>query len=84
MADVGGNILKYREKVTAATSAKLTERDTKIKALEAEVARLVQANKDLEALPRSLNDKASAASLKASDSDAEDITQIARFGNKQR
>lgn len=80
LADVGGDFVKYREKVTGSLQSQLTERDTRIKAMEAEIAALKQAQSDLETVPRSLNSTSSGAAPKAGEGDPEDIKDIARFG----
>lgn len=84
LADVGGNFVKYREKVTGELRGQLTERDTRIKALEAQIETLKKAQADLEALPRSLNSKSSGAAPKAGEEDEPDLRSITRFGNQQR
>lgn len=83
LADVGGDFVKYREKITAESRTQLAEKDTRIKALEAQVAELTKQKTDLETLPRSLNSRTS-ASPAAGDEDDEEIGSIVRFGNKSR
>jgi hypothetical protein len=82
LAGVGGDFVKYREKVTGELSGKLGERDKQIATLTAQVEALTKAQKDLETLPRSLNSKPS-GSPAASDADDVDIKTLVRFGNKQ-
>jgi len=81
LADVGGNLQKYREKITADSRTQIAERDTRIKALEAQVAELTHQKTELETLPRSLNSRTSAAPA-AGSVEPEDIKSIARFGNQ--
>lgn len=84
LADVGGDFMKYREKITADSRAQITERDTRIKSLEAQIADLTQKMTDLEHIPRSLNSRPSGAAPQAGSADPEDIKTIARFGNQSR
>lgn len=81
LADVGGDLMKYRDKVTAASQAQLTERDAQIKALTAEIDTLKKAQVDLDEVPRSLNQQTSSAAPKAGSNDPENIRSIVRFGN---
>lgn len=84
LADVGGDFVKYRQKITADSRTQLAERDTRIKALEGQLAELTQKMTDLEQLPRSLNSKSSGAAPKAGSADPEDLRSIARFNNQSR
>lgn len=81
LADVGGDFVKYREKVTGDLKGQLSERDARIKALEAEVESLKKAQTDLESIPSSLNGATSGPSPKVTDADADSLTKIVRFGN---
>jgi hypothetical protein len=81
LADVGGDFVKYREKVTGDMKSQLAERDTRIAALEAENAALKKAQADLESIPSSLNGATSGPPPKASEADAESLRNIVRFGN---
>jgi hypothetical protein len=83
LADVGGDFVKYREKVTAESRTQLAEKDTRIKALEAENAELKKQKTDLETLPRSLNSRTSATPAAGSE-DPEDLKSIVKFGNQHR
>lgn len=78
LADVGGDLMKYRDKVTAASQSKLDEQAKQIAALTAEIDTLKKSQAELAAVPRSLNALPSAAA-KVSDSDADDISNIVRF-----
>ncbi len=78
-----GDIMRMLEHETGAMKGEIANRDTRIKALEAEVERLSKLSKDLEALPRSLNSRASGQPQAATEDD-EEISTITRFGNKQR
>lgn len=60
LADVGGDIEKYREKVTAQERAKLGEMETRLKALEAENKALKEAQDKKAKVPQSLNSENSA------------------------
>lgn len=84
LADVGGDLMKYRDKVTAASQAKLDEQAQQIATLTAEVETLKKAQADLDSVPRSLNNTSSGAAPKAGSDDEESIKSIARFGNKPR
>ncbi len=83
LASVGGDFVKYRQKITADSTKQLADRDARIKALEGELEATKKAKADLEALPTSLNSKGSSASSKDVGED-DSIANIARFGNKQR
>ncbi len=78
LADVGGDLMKYRDKVTAASQAKLDEQAKQIAAMAAELETLKKSQSELAAVPRSLNGLPSSAA-KASDEDADDIRNIVRF-----
>jgi cell division protein FtsB len=82
MADVNGNFLQYREKLTAGHAAALAEKDTRISALQAELDALKKTNADLQSLPRSLN-KSPSGAPKAGEEDDEDIGSIVRFNNRK-
>lgn len=82
LADVGGDLMKYRDKVTASMKGELETRDARIKALEAELAAAKQAQTELESIPRSLNGTSSGPTPKAGAGDPEDIRYIVRFGSK--
>lgn len=84
LADVGGDLMKYREKVTASSQSKIDEQAKQIAALTAEVESLKKAQTDLEGVPRSLNSTSSGPSPKPGAEDDEDIKSIARFGNSKR
>lgn len=79
LGDVGGDITKYREKVTSEMRAELTKRDEQINALRAQLEAVQKSQSELSSVPRSLNNKGSGASPKSEDADPEDITQIVRF-----
>jgi hypothetical protein len=83
LADVGGDFVKYREKVTADSTKQIAERDARIKALEVELEATKKAKADLESLPTSLNSKGSQTSSKDV-GDEESLQTLVRFGNKQR
>lgn len=78
LADVGGDLMKYRDKVTAASQAKLDEQSRQIAALTAEIDTLKKSQAELAAVPRSLNSLPSTPA-KAGDADADDINSIVRF-----
>lgn len=78
LGDVGGDIVKYREKVTAESKAEIAKRDEQIKTLTAQIEELTKAQAELAAVPRSLN-QLSASVPKSTDADPEDINQIVRF-----
>ena len=78
LADVGGDLMKYRDKVIAASQAKLDEQAKQMAAMAAELETLKKSQAELAAVPRSLNGVPS-TSAKAGDEDPEDITNIVRF-----
>jgi hypothetical protein len=84
LADVGGDLMKYREKITGQSKTEIETRDARIKALEAELAATKEAQTELANIPRSLNGTSSGASPKAGSEDPEDIRSIARFGQKPK
>lgn len=79
LGDVGGDIMKYREKVTAESRAEIAKRDEQIKALTAQLDAVQKAQAELAAVPRSLNQLQSGASPKATDADPDDLDKIVRF-----
>lgn len=82
LSDVGGDLTKYRQKLTAEMDAKLTERDKTISVMKAELDALKQAQVNLSSVPRSLN-TTSSVSTPVSGEDPEDIKNLVRFGNKR-
>lgn len=83
LAPVGGDFVKYREKVTSELKGELSKRDEQIKALSAEVERMKKAQADLEAIPRSLNKGNESAPRTTAEADDDDLHSIVRFGNKR-
>lgn len=79
LAPVGGDFVKYREKVTGELKGELSKRDEQIKALTAKVEALSKAQKELEAVPRSLNASQSGGTPRSEDADPDDIRNIVRF-----
>jgi hypothetical protein len=79
LGDVGGDITKYREKVTAESRAEIAKRDEQIATLSAQLAAIQKAQEELAAVPRSLNKLQSGASPRGTDVDPDDINQIVRF-----
>jgi hypothetical protein len=84
LADVGGDLMKYRDKVTAGSQAKIDELSQQLAAMKAENEALKKAQTDLENVPRSLNNATSGAAPKPGEGDPESIRSIARFGNQKR
>lgn len=78
LADVGGDFVKYREKITGSARAELAAKDERIKALEAELASTRQTQSARDEVPESLNRLPSGA-VPARDGDATDINKIVRF-----
>jgi len=78
LADVGGDLMKYRDKVTSASQSKIDEQAKQIAALTAQVEALTKSQAELAAVPRSLNGLPSTPA-KAGDEDADDIHSIVRF-----
>lgn len=83
MSEVGGDILKYRDKVTADSSSKLTAATAEIATLKAQIEALTKSKTELEQIPTSLNARASASPATGEVGD-EPIAQIARFGKQTR
>jgi uncharacterized coiled-coil protein SlyX len=83
LGPVGGDFMKYREKVTGELKGELSKKDEHIKALEAKLQQFEKSQKELAAVPTSLNSVQSSASPKVIDVDAEDIKTLVRFGNKR-
>jgi hypothetical protein len=83
MSEVGGNILAYRDKVTADSASKLKEAETQVAALKAQVEALTKAKADIEQIPTSLNSRASVAATNGVPSD-ESLGSLVRFSTKQR
>lgn len=79
LSDVGGDFIKYREKVSSQYKVKLSEQEQQIAALKAENEALKKAQQDLETLPRSLNKATSVTAPKIGEQDPEDIKSIVRF-----
>lgn len=84
LSDVGGDFLKYREKITSGLTYELTKRDGRINALEAELATMKKTQSDLDALPKSLNNRATGVTPtpQAGEGDDESIKSIVRFGKQ--
>jgi septal ring factor EnvC (AmiA/AmiB activator) len=80
LAEVGGDFVKYREKVTGEARTKISDLETRNKALEAQVAELTKQKTDLETLPRSLNSRPSGSAPVSGSEDPEDIKSLTRFG----
>lgn len=78
LGDVGGDIVKYREKVTAEARAEVAKRDEQIKTLTAQMEALQKSQAELAAVPRSLN-QLPVSTPKGSDTDPDDINNLVRF-----
>jgi BMFP domain-containing protein YqiC len=61
LSEVGGDLTKYREHITAKTATELNEAKARIKALEAELAAGKASQEKKAAIPQSLNAEASGA-----------------------
>lgn len=83
MAEVGGDILKYREKVTADSATRLKAIETENAALKAEVEALKKSKTELEQIPTSLNGRASSAPANG-EVGHESLSQLVRFGKPSR
>lgn len=81
MAKYGGDIVAMRDGIRAEANAGLEAANSRIKALEAELAAERQAKADAAAIPKSLNKQTSAPVTAETLTDAEDLSQIVRFGN---
>lgn len=78
----GGNLGKRDEAKFSELRAQITERDTKLSAMQAEIDALKKTQSELDAVPRSLNKSPSATSGRAQVSeDDEPLSKIVRFGN---
>jgi hypothetical protein len=82
LSDVGGDFIKYREKVTAQSRAELDGLKQQFDAQTAQITALQAQLKELEAIPRSLNTP-SLTPAKGEEADDEGIETIVRFGNKR-
>lgn len=80
LGEVGGDFVKYREKLTGDLKTQLSERDARIKALETELAAAKEAQ--LSAVPKSLNTRSSSPKSGEIEDD-EPIEAIARFNNRK-
>lgn len=83
LSGVGGDLLKYREHVTADLTGKLGEKDKQIAALTAEIEALKKAQTELESVPRSLNSTSSGPAPKSGEGDDDDLRSIARFNQRR-
>lgn len=83
LADVGGDLMKYRDKVTSGEKARADELATQLAAMKAELDAMKKAQADLENVPRSLNNTSSGPSPKAGEADDDDIRTIARFNQRR-
>lgn len=83
LSSVGGDLGKYREKLTAESAAQLAEKDKTIAALQAELNTLKDSQTKLASVPRSLNSTPS-GSTPVSGEDDDSIKSIVRFGNSKR
>lgn len=83
LAPVGGDFVKYREKVTGELKAELGKRDEQITALTAEIEKLKKGHAALESIPRSLNQGNDSAPRNTAEADDDDIKSLVRFGNKR-
>lgn len=82
LSEVGGDLTKYRQKLTAESDAKIADRDKTISGLQAELDLLKKSQTDLASVPRSLNSTSSASTPVAGEDD-DNIKTIVRFGNKR-
>lgn len=82
LSDVNGDIVRYREKVTAEARAQLGEKDTRIKTLEQEVDGLKKQLSDLSTVGRSLNTTTSARPAAVHETDDEPLSALTRFNKK--
>lgn len=80
LAQHGGNLVAAIEAAKAESKTQLDQANTRMKALEAEIAELKKAGADVAALNDSLHGRASAQVTADTVADDEDISSIARFG----
>lgn len=83
LADVGGDLMKYRDKVTAASQSKIDEQAKQIADLNAKMEAMQKAQTELDNVPRSLNKSSSGPAPKAGEEDDEDLKSIARFNQRR-
>lgn len=84
LADVDGDIVKYRDKVAGEYKGKLSDAEKLIAALKAENATLKGQKAELDEVPDSLNSVSSGPSPKSSEVDDEPLNKLTRFGNQKR
>lgn len=78
LGDVGGDIMKYRDKVTAEAKLEISKRDEQIAQLTAQLNAATKAQAELDAVPRSLNNLNSSAP-KSTEVDPDDLKSLVRF-----
>lgn len=79
LADVGGDIGQYRQKVTSELQTQISERDKRLQALEAELASVKKQYEELSTVGRSLNQQGSGRSTVVM-TDDDPLEDILRFG----
>jgi hypothetical protein len=80
LAPVGGDFLKYREKVTGELKGELSKRDEQLKAQSEQIEAMKKQLAALESIPRSLNKGNDSAPRSTAEAD-DDIKSLVRFGN---
>lgn len=84
LADVGGDFMKYREKISSGYQSQLSDKDAEIARLTKDLETLKGSQAELDSIPRSLNNRSSGPSPKLADTDADDLNSIVRFGKPNR
>lgn len=80
LAPVGGDFMKYREKVQGELKGELSKRDEQIKVLSEQIEALKKSQAALESIPRSLNKGNESAPRSTAEADDDDLKSIVRFG----
>lgn len=83
LGEFGGDITKYRDKVTAEAKLEVSKRDEQIKLLMAQVEDLKKSQLALESIPRSLNKGNESAPRSRAEADEDDLGSIARFSSSR-
>lgn len=81
MAKYGGSVVAMRDAIRSESKQALATAETRIAALEKELADMKAAQAEAANIPKSLNKSASAHVNSETVGDDEDISQIVRFGN---
>ena len=83
MSRYGGSLAAMRDAIRGESTAKLTEAQARVQALEKELSDLKASKVEADSLPKSLNSRASSAVTVETDTDDDDLKSIVLFGNKR-